>query len=249
MAHPNLHQILSIPAVQNSLLQNLNRRDWLHCLASSIDNLQVSAPVLNRYLGARCNEPNCHRGPHINIEMRYCDMPLPNGHGLLYHNVCWVCEGNTGRTARRNGLPQDLKLRTTIQCKRCSQRQRRLHPTGDFQACDCIEHMDFGWKCNACSDDLRARRLQIGDRRYVQLLTCHKQTVKRSKVNKKEIKYGGRERERPACATPRCGGTAWTVPAFHRRPNAPVSDPKATFVCLCCEGVIVKPVGSIGRPY
>ena len=244
MPPPTIHGILSIPSVQNSVLANLNRRDWRDAIAAGIGNMRVSGRVLRKYLGARCHEPNCHRGPHTNEKVKYCDMPLPNGHGLLCHNVCWLC--NNALQYHLDYLPGRLKPRTTIQCKRCSQRQRSFHPTPYFEACDCVQHVHSGWKCRACSDDLAARRLQIGDRRYAQLLKCHKRTVKRSKVNKKKVTYGGRERERPACAT--CGGTAWTVPAFHRRPNELVSDPKATFTCLCCEGVMIYPVGDKGRP-
>ncbi|MCJ1264033.1 hypothetical protein MMC22_003904 [Lobaria immixta] len=263
MARPNINSISHLPPVQDSLLRNLNMGDYINANVAGIERFNIQPQLVRRSLGAGCNERiaqhnqhgvvtgfvNCPNGPQSHVRIQWCDKPLPTFHGgPMNRNVCEECIVRNGRP-RMERIIQNLLLRMAIQCKRCSQRQRRLHPNpgpvGD-SACDCLEHINAGWKCRGCYDDVMHIRTNAGDARSRILLRCHKVTDKRTK--RKKIVYGDPTRVREACPTPNCAAVPWTIPAFHRGVIQPISHREATFMCLNCNGVIVYPVGYPFRP-
>lgn len=238
--------------MQVPFLSTLTRDDLKNARSAGI-RLPAITPGLEReLLGAHCDElrpPDpqagfnnwhpCPVGPLDLVPIRLCDQPPPTGHGAK--NVCANCHRDA-KLIRTPLLQRNLRWRLTIQCKRCSQRQRRLHPAG-HQACDCEAHVEAGWKCKRCYEDVFHRRRAGGAWRSDYFLHCHKVTDRRSKTKRKKLVHGGAPRTREACPTQGCGGTPWTLPAFHRVDQGPVSHPQATFMCLNCEGVMVYPVG------
>lgn len=262
MARPNIHVITSIPELQELILGNLNVRDFINANNAGIGNLNIQPQLVRQYLGARCNESvpftnpqgnlaerPCTNGPLAPVKMQWCDQPLPTWHGgPMNHNVCDPCRGRDF-TPRKNAVLQNLVQRFSIQCKRCSQTQRRLHPDPGpefYQTCDCMDHIMDGYKCRRCYEAVMDTRFAVGEWRSGRLLRCHKVTDKRTK--RKKIVYKDPPRVREACATPNCAGTPWTIPAFKRVPGQSISHPKATFMCLNCHGVSVFPIGQLGRP-
>lgn len=236
--------------------------DYINANVAGIQNLNIQPQLVRRFLGAGCDERiaqqdrhgiitfvNCSIGPRSHARIQWCDKPLPTWHGgPMNHNVCEFCKEDE-RAARTDRIFQNLALRMAIQCKRCSQAQRRLHPNpdpmGDF-TCECVEHINAGWKCKRCYDDVMHTRIGVGELRSWRLLRSHKVTDKRTK--RKKIVYGDPTRVREACPTPNCAATPWTVPPFQRDSRDPVSHPEATFMCLNCDRVNVYPIGSDLRP-
>lgn len=251
MAHPNIITITSVPDVQNALLGHLNARDVTNARLAGIEGLHVQPTVRRRYLGARCDEilqnAICHNGPESRVRIQWCDQPRPTAHHPMGHNVCLDCRRSSA-IDRSPLITTNLDRRHTVQCKKCSKKQRRLHPPpgpNGYEACDCREHINAGWKCDNCHDEVMALRTAPGFIRSDYLLRSHKVTDKRSKTKRKKIvqkDYPLRSRE--ACATPNCCETPWMTPGFRRTPYRPISHPEATLMCLNCDGVLVYPVGS-----
>ena len=260
MAAQKIHEITAIPPLQELIMRNLNIRDFINATNAGIVNLNIQQHLVRQYIGAGCNESArytnqqghlawrpCTNGPLRPVQMRWCDKPLPTWHGgPMNHNVCYPCYDDAFY-GREVAIKQNLEQRRSIQCKRCSLRQRRLHPgLGTYQTCDCLEHIQAGWKCRRCFDDIKDTRFAVGDWRSDRLLRCHKVTDKRTK--RKKIVYKDPPRVREACATPNCGGAPWTVPGFQRSRWRPTSHPKATFMCLNCNGIWIYQEMAPNRP-
>ncbi|MCJ1266582.1 hypothetical protein MMC22_006467 [Lobaria immixta] len=266
MAAPNIHNLTAIGPLQEAILGNLNIRDFINANTAGIVNLNLQPVVVRRYLRARCDESTevtdqqgnltrhpCTNGPLQPVTMRWCDKPLPTWHGgPMNHNVCLRCLHNAF-FPREIVIRNNLEQRCSIQCKRCSQTQRRLHPDPGphpyqtpYQTCDCMEHIQAGWKCKRCFDDVMDTRFAVGEWRSGRLLRCHKVTDKRTK--RKKIVYKDPPRVREACATPNCGAAPWTIPGFRRAPGQKISHPEATYMCLNCNGIWIFPVGQYNRP-
>lgn len=257
MAGRNINDLTSQYTIQVPLLSNLNRQDLNNARSAGIRLPDLTPHLERTNLGAHCDElvPHlnpqtglntwtpCPIGPLDLVPMRLCDKPPPTGHGAK--NVCSNCHRDA-KLDRTPLLRENLRRRLTIQCKRCSQRERRLHPAA-YQACDCEAHVEAGWKCRRCYEDVIHLRRAGGAWRSEYFLHCHKVTDRRSKTKRKKLVHGGPPRTREACPTQGCGGTPWTLPAFHRVTPEPVSHPRATFMCLNCEGVMVYPVGDPTR--
>lgn len=253
MAARNINSITHIPDVQNSLLGNFNRADYINLRLAGVHYMNLPPQLVQQYLGAACketfNNQPCNNGPRSMVIMRHCDeLSRFRLHPRMGHDVCERCKQNEYQI-RLPIIQQNLRSRLTIQCKRCSQMQRRLDPNPPLQgheACDCNEHINAGWKCGICYRDVMWNRFGVGRLRSDLLLRCHKVTDKRTK--RKVIVNKNPRRTREACPTRNCGAVPWTSPAFHRVPGQPISHPQATFMCLNCDGVAVFPVGHPTRP-
>lgn len=246
--------------IQTPLLANLNRLDVNNLRLAGVPLPGITPRLQQVNLGAHCDEKlrtvhpqtgdiryivPCPIGPLDLVPIRLCDKPFPTPHGRGGRNVCANChlDALTHRTPITLG---NLRWRLTIQCKRCSQRERNRHPTGN-SACDCEARVNAGWKCRECYNDVHLPIRARGSWRSDRLLHCHKVIDRRSKTKRKILVFEGAVRSREACPTPGCGATPWTIPGFNRLPPHPVSHPRATFMCLNCDGVTVYPVGYPGR--
>lgn len=252
MAAPNINSITHIEDIQKTLLGNLNRGDYINLRLAGVEYMNLNPRLVQQYVGARClenvNNQPCNNGPRSRVIMRWCDDRSRLWHPPSYHDVCEHCKHNAYQL-RLPIIRQNLQSRLTIQCKRCSQTQRRLNPNPPLQgheACDCMEHINAGWKCSNCYLEVMNGRFAAGTFRSNRLLRCHKVTDKRTK--RKVLVYKDPRRTREACPTRNCGAVPWTGPAFHRVPGQPISHPQATFMCLNCDGVAVFPVGHPARP-
>lgn len=241
---------------------DLNRLDHGQARLAGVENLDLDPQLLQRYLGARCDETvtqfdqhgnvtlvQCPNGPLSLVRIQWCDKAPPTWHGGPWnHNVCLVCKDRDS-IPRRQLIRLNQRLRLTMQCKRCSQTQRRLHPPGPqgYKACDCEQHINAGWKCMQCYNEVLATQFSRGESSSWRLFRVHKVTDKHTK-RKKIVFKDHPLRKREACPTPGCAAVPWTIPAFHWVPGQPQSHPNATFMCLNCQGVIVHPVGHATRP-
>lgn len=110
-----------------------------------------------------------------------------------------------------------------------------------------------GVKCHACRRQTEAATYAIGDARRRTLERTHVKHTGKGVRRQRVVYVNNRPntvRSRAACATPGCGREAWTE--HHSRWQG-AHEPrrskhaKACLMCLCCSGVEVPEVQSLGE--